>query len=441
MHIESIRERTDLAPRQVIQATWNPVTIALVVWTLLIVIAFVWGSALNRTTGQHLDAPPLFGHFNFQLSLSVILAGVVAVATVRWGSRVALLLRWIPLLAAAWATTLAWTLALNTVTGLHQLAAPLTTGFEYGRAVRFVDTPLHFLATYVARLPTYPVHVEGHPPGMVLLLWFMRQLGLGGVGWEAALAILAGSSSVVAALILCRSIAGESPARRCAPFLILAPMALWVATSADALFLGVSAWSLVIIVVSMERTGWAGRTLALAGGALFGAALMLSYGSLALGLVPLVVGLRRQAVDKLALAAAGALFVLGSFWVAGFSWLAGLQATKTLYASGISTHRPYVFFCLANLAAFAIVVGPAGVAGLASLRNRSLWLIVGATVMALLIADLSGYSKGEVERIWLPFAPWILIATSDLPSLPFSMLLGLQAAAGIAVAMGVRTAW
>jgi len=30
----------------------------------------------------------------------------------------------------------------------------------------------------------------------------------------------------------------------------------------------------------------------------------------------------------------------------------------------------------------------------------------------LAVADLSGLSKGEVERIWLPLVPFILLATS-----------------------------
>jgi hypothetical protein len=39
------------------------------------------------------------------------------------------------------------------------------------------------------------------------------------------------------------------------------------------------------------------------------------------------------------------------------------------------------------------------------LRDRQLWLLVGAALTAVLLADVSGLSKAEVERIWLPFAP------------------------------------
>ncbi len=33
----------------------------------------------------------------------------------------------------------------------------------------------------------------------------------------------------------------------------------------------------------------------------------------------------------------------------------------------------------------------------------------------MLVADLSGMSKAEVERIWLPFAVWTCLACAELP--------------------------
>ena len=87
----------------------------------------------------------------------------------------------------------------------------------------------------------------------------------------------------------------------------------------------------------------------------------------------------------------------------GFWWWTGLAATRVRYAEGIATIRPYDYFVLANLAAFAVALGPATVAGLASLHRRSrLRWPVGAALLAVAGADLSGLSKGEVERIWLP---------------------------------------
>lgn len=42
-------------------------------------------------------------------------------------------------------------------------------------------------------------------------------------------------------------------------------------------------------------------------------------------------------------------------------------------------------------------------------------LLALAALLALLAADLSGMSKAETERIWLPFAMWLLPAAALLP--------------------------
>ena len=36
-------------------------------------------------------------------------------------------------------------------------------------------------------------------------------------------------------------------------------------------------------------------------------------------------------------------------------------------------------------------------------------------MVMVLVADLSLMSKAEVERIWLPFVPWLLISCALLP--------------------------
>lgn len=127
------------------------------------------------------------------------------------------------------------------------------------------------------------------------------------------------------------------------------------------------------------------------GGLLLGLALYCSYGIAPLGLLVVAVVVSARRLRPLLVGALG-------FW-----WWTGLAATRVRYAEGIATIRPYDYFVLANLAAFAVALGPATVAGLASLHRRSrLRWPVGAALLAVAGADLSGLSKGEVERIWLP---------------------------------------
>ena len=37
-------------------------------------------------------------------------------------------------------------------------------------------------------------------------------------------------------------------------------------------------------------------------------------------------------------------------------------------------------------------------------------MVAGGALTAIVIADVSGLSKAEVERIWLPFLPWLVVA-------------------------------
>ena len=57
---------------------------------------------------------------------------------------------------------------------------------------------------------------------------------------------------------------------------------------------------------------------------------------------------------------------------------------------------------------------------------------------------ISGMSKGEVERIWLPFAVWLLPAGAALAAgrrMVTTAWLGVQAATAVAVATMVKTSW
>jgi hypothetical protein len=62
-------------------------------------------------------------------------------------------------------------------------------------------------------------------------------------------------------------------------------------------------------------------------------------------------------------------------------------------------------------------------------------------VAAVALADLSGLSKGEVERIWLPFAIWLIVATALLPTSARRGWLIAQAALALAVNHLVLTVW
>jgi hypothetical protein len=142
------------------------------------------------------------------------------------------------------------------------------------------------------------------------------------------------------------------------------------------------------------------------------------------------------------LAVLGTLAVVVAWRAAGFWWLDGLRATHHYYGLRAGNDRPYGFFLVADLAVLGAMLGPAVLAGATRLRaTRVAPLVVGAAV-AVLLADLSGLSKAEVERIWLPFMPWLTLTVVGLEQ-PASRRTSswLAAQGGLAIAFQLAIAW
>jgi hypothetical protein len=419
--------------------------VALGAWAGLILAGYAWGTALNGAGSMmELSAPPLLGNWDLRIAAGSLLPIAVAAAIILAAPSLARSSSWRRLLAYAALGAAAWALALALADGLDGITRPILDPNEYLSDVDLVVAPGEFLAGFSDRLDglTYTTHVRSHPPGMLLALWGLDAAGLGGP-WPVALAVLAlASSAVPAALIALRALAGEDAARRAAPYLVLLPAAVWIAISGDALFMSVGAWAVATTVLALIDTGRRSDLLAVAGGVLFGICAFLSYGLVLLAVIPLALAVSRRRVRPVAIAGAAAAMVAAGFLAAGFWWLDGFLATREQYLSSVARHRPYDYFLLNNLAAFAIAAGPVAALALSRLRDPGTWVLVGGAAAAVAVADLSGMSKGEVERIWLPFLPWIMLATSALPAgRSTRVLLTAQAACGIAVQLGVRTLW
>ncbi len=429
-----------LAPRRrPLPDTWSAAATVIAVWAVILALVVAWGEALEPNVS--LGAPPIVGSVTPQLSWGVLTAVAAAAALIFASQWAASRLSWRSLLLAAPAAAVAWTVALALLRSFDGLTEPVSWASEYLFDVPLVGSPGDFLSHFTQRIGDYNVHLRGHPPGMVLILWAMRQIGLGDAWPAAALMVLGGALIVPATLLAVREVADERLARAAAPYLILLPVAIWIGSTADAFYAGVTTWAVALAVLATGRSGRRSILLALGSGLLFGAAIYLSYGLILVALVPVPVALARRRLDVIAVAAgAGALVVL-AFLAAGFWWLDGLAATRHQYLIGVASHRPYGYFLLANLAVFGLVLGPAVLAALTRLRDGRIWLLVGGGLAAVTAAELSGMSKGEVERIWLPFVPWLAIAACALPIRGRSVWLGAQAAIPIAIEIAVHTKW
>ncbi len=163
----------------------------------------------------------------------------------------------------------------------------------------------------------------------------------------------------------------------------------------------------------------------------------------------------------LPLVAAGAAVVAAVFTLAGFSWWEGYHLLVERYYQGAAAVRPYAYWVWGNLACTVLITGLATVAGLrrvlvaaptalrglrpsaGPLRAPSdrLAVLVLAVLLALLVADLSGMSKAETERIWLPFAVWLPAACAVLPTARRRTWLTAQAVLALLVNHLLYTGW
>jgi hypothetical protein len=419
--------------------------LALVAWAVLLLVARLWGEAILESGRViRLAAPPVVGWDDWTFDLRVVFPAVTGVAGVVAAPLMARRLPWRWVLVGFAALAALWAVSLALTMGTSGLLRPLVLrGDEYLLDVPNVGSPGRFLEGFVDNIDQYVVHVRSHPPGFVVILWTLDWIGLGGRGWAAALCIGGGASAVPAVLIATRQLVDEDAARRAAPFLALAPAAIWIATTADAFFAGVGAWAATAVILALHREGRRSDVLALLGGIGFGVLLMLAYALALVGLIPFVVAVVRRRARPVVMAGLGAAAVLGVVALFGFWWPEGLDATSEQYRLSVAKDRPLRYFAVSNLAAFGIVLGPALAVALVRLRRSRLWLVVGGALLAVTIANFSNYSKGEVERIWLPFTVWVLAAGAVLwgSNRTARKWLALQVGFAILFEVAIRTRW
>lgn len=395
---------------------------------LLVTAAVLVGRYVYTYDDLIVGWPPLLGRWGPHLGPGTPAAVLVAVAVVAYGPAVAARLPWRALLPAAWGASLAWIWSLALIDGWRTgVAGRLTTRHEYLTVIgRWHDIPAtlrDFTGHILIHSPdNWPAHVAGHPPAATLTFVLLDRIGLGGGGWAGVWCITVGASGCVAVLMTVRALAGERLARRAAPFLVLAPAAVWLGTSADAYFAAVAAWAVALLALAVTRrsAGWAAGS-----GLLFGLTCYLSYGLTLFAVVAAAVlllgrrGVRERPVLFLPLLA-GAAVVPVAFTAMGFDWWEAYRLLVTRYYEGAAGVRPYGYWVWANLACTVLITGAATAAGLrrtgavlvrrgdSGAQELRLAFLVAAALLALLVADLSGMSKAETERIWLPFALWLL---------------------------------
>ena len=301
---------------------------------------------------------------------------------------------------------------------------PFESQSEYESDVAHVHGVAIFLRDYVKNLPAYSIHARTHPPGAVLLLYFVAQLIGPGVSTAAWAAVAITASAVVPFYLLARRIAGHRTAVIAVALYAVTPsLVLFGATSMDGVFLAPLMWS----VYFLERT-ISGRKMihAVAAGICVAISLMFTYATVCVIAMMLIYVLLESVKSAISLIISGIVVValLGALrFFTGFDYLACLARGRfydhySMHTFGMSGGR-YLDISFSNLIAFLIGVGlPAvvlwGRQTVGSLKMRS----SADRLNLALVVSVLGFSFGhlfthETERIWLFFIPPVLLAAAS----------------------------
>ncbi|MDQ6642166.1 MAG: hypothetical protein M3Y66_06705 [Actinomycetota bacterium] len=403
--------------------------------------------------------PPLNADWAPRVGPGTLTALVIAFLATWRAREVTQRASWRTLLVWSFVAALAWLLALAVVDGLDGIQRVLDTPNEYLHTARSLHDFGGALPDWVSRITlvrapdNWPVHVAGHPPGATMFFWVLVQLGLGS-GLNAGLVVtFVAATTPLAVLTAMRALGAEMHARWAAPFLVFGPSAVWSAVSADAVFTTVTSWGIALLALAATRERWTGRVgWSVPAGLFLGCAVMMSYGLPLIGLLSVAVLWLAKSWRTLPITALVAFAVVLGFAAYGFYYWDALPALHTRYYEGIASRRPASYWMWGNVAALVISAGPAMAAGVASVLGQARGLLheqstrvvtalsLGGVAMVL-AADLSQLSRAEVERIWLPFVPWLLVSCALLTPRWRAWGLAAQVVTALLVQHLLKTGW
>ena len=423
-----------------------------------IVVPWVTGWEVHarseRATATSGSLPPLHGFWDPRLGAGTAAAVLIALLGWRYAVDLADRLPWRRLLLLSYVVGLGWMLALALVDGPVGISRVLAHGYEYLATARTVDDVPALLDGFVQRIdgsnPDHWVtHVAGHPPGALLFFVALVRVGLGG-DLAAGLAVIAvAATTAPAVLATVRTLGAEAAARRGRPVPGAGPSG------------GVHGRVGGRRLRRRRRVGTCRAGDGRDPGSRPGLDRVVAGGRPAAGLLRAAV-LRAGPPGSAGARGAGRRRGRGGrcrwprvrpcawcslFAAYGFAWWEGFAAVRERYWDGIAADRPAAYWLWGDLAALLVSAGPVLGAGLAALvvawrrTDRAVVLLVAAAAAAVLVADLSRMSKAEVERIWLPFVPWLLLSTALLPESWRRWALALQMATALLVEVLLYTTW
>ena len=307
---------------------------------------------------------------------------------------------------------------------------PGLSAFAYGTGF--------YLDRFAELVPTFPINVGGHPPGLVLT---MHWLGIDTPQLMGAVCVLATAVTAPLTYALGRASGLAEPAARIAGLLVaLSPgFLLYGISSVDSIFAAMGAGAAALMI--SRRPG--ARAAGVIAFAIF---TFYAWSLLAIGFFAAVVVWRREglraAVTLAAACGAAVLALNAGLWaVAGYDALGTLAATQEYYDRSLARIRPYAYWWLGSPVAWAVSMGPPIAAAWLVAARRGNAVAVSLAAVVAIAAGL-GFTKAETERIWLFLVPLACVAAAAVvPPERLRLVLVALAVQGVAVSVLLNTIW
>ncbi len=369
------------------------------------------------------------------------------------------------------------------------ILSPVATSF-YDEAMSLEQQGLtRYLRHYHEQLPNKPFHAATHPPGLPMLFAVWRSLAMKSLmqrlvpmdenslsllrkvytriappmrpdsvypsdedlrasWWVAVVCLFCG---IAATLIWVWLLWQIVPNPSVVAFAATTPAMLWWQTTVDNIHL------LAIIVTFAFAFGWQRVrtwTWAVLTGLAAGISLWLAFkNAIPIGCIALwLIWANLQSEKKLPITQTALALVL-AFSPYLLAWLAfGFQPFETFKAASAAHHqqagvhaRSYLPWLFCNLADFGMALGGAWLGLVAAYLwfwwRQEKWQpsVPVATLLVLLLLDLSGLVRGEVARLWMPFVPLLTFeAIKHIPTKSHELALLTFIQGGISLALHIQ---
>lgn len=311
------------------------------------------------------------------------------------------------------------------------------SAFEYLPGLPALRHGMAFYLDHFAHLVrSLPLHAAGNPPGPLIAL---HAFGVDTPEALAALCIGVGALTAPLAYDLGRTLGDEQRGRTAGLLTAFTPsMLLFGVTSLDYAFATLA----LCVACLLVRPGPGPR---IAGAALAGIASLFSWLLLAIPIWAALLLLNRDGSRRAlrcAATSAAAIVTLNLTLAAGTGYdpVATLRATDAVYRHTTAA-RPYAYWLFGSPVAWALMLGlPTATLALRALAKVDPAAIALAAIV--ITSSILGLTKGETERIWLPYTPLACIAAAaTLPRKRLIPILWALTGQALLVELAFNTIW